>query len=80
MDVKRRHADRNGHVDEVGAAASCPTPECGALVVTYEPPDPMGRDNAKPWMFTCPRCRIDFAVSEEELVFQSVQAVAVGKG
>jgi hypothetical protein len=72
VDGKRHHADRNEHVDEVAAASSCPAPECGALVVTYGPPDRMRRDTTEPWKFSCPRCRIDFAVTEEELIFQSV--------
>lgn len=48
--------------DEVAAGANCPTPDCGALV----------RDDAEPWEFTCPRCGIDFAVPEADLIFQSV--------
>ena len=72
MDGERHHADRNERVDEVAAAASCPTPECGALVATHGTPDHMRHDDAEPWKFTCPRCRIDFAVPEEQLIFQSV--------
>jgi hypothetical protein len=60
--------------DEVVAAGSiCPVPNCGALAVCYRPPDRTGRINAKSWCeFTCPRCGIDFAVPEDELIFQSV--------
>jgi len=60
--------------DEVVAAGSiCPVPDCGALVVSYTPPDRTGRDNVKSWSeFTCSRCGIDFAVPEDELIFQSV--------
>jgi hypothetical protein len=59
--------------DEVAAGANCPVPDCGALVVSYRPSDKaMGRDDAEPWEFTCPRCGIDFAVSEGDLIFQSV--------
>jgi hypothetical protein len=63
--------------DEVVAAGSiCPVPDCGALVISYRPPDRTGRDNAKSWCeFTCPRCGIDFTVPEEELIFQSVPKV-----
>ena len=60
--------------DEVVAAGSiCPVPDCVALVISYRPPDRTGRINATSWCeFTCPRCRIDFSVSEDELIFQSV--------
>ena len=34
--------------NEVEAAGSiCPVPDCGALVVSYKPPDRTGHDNAK---------------------------------
>jgi hypothetical protein len=60
--------------DEVVAAGSiCPLAECGALVISYRPPDPAGRVNARSWCeFTCSRCGIDFTVPEDELIFQSV--------
>jgi hypothetical protein len=60
--------------DEVVAAASiCPVPDCGALVISYRPPDRAGRNNSKSWCeFTCSRCGIDFTVREDELIFQSV--------
>ena len=47
-------------------------PDCGALVVTYTPPDRTGRDNAEPWEFVCGRCGVEFVAPEDELVFQSV--------
>jgi hypothetical protein len=60
--------------DEVVAAGSiCPVPDCGALVISYRPPDRTGRVNAKSWCeFTCSRCGIDFSVPEDQLIFQSV--------
>ena len=60
--------------DEVVAAGSiCPVPDCGALVVSYRPPDRTGHANAKSWCeFTYSRCGIDFSVPEDELIFQSV--------
>jgi hypothetical protein len=62
--------DRN---EVVAAGSICPVPDCGALVVSYRPPDHTGLDNAKPWCeFTCPRCGIDFSVAADELIFQSV--------
>lgn len=60
--------------EEVVAAGSiCPVPDCGALVISYRPPDRTGRLNAKSWCeFRCSRCGIDFSVAEDELIFQSV--------
>ena len=55
----------------LAAGAICPMPDCGVLAVAYTSPDRTGRDNAEPWEFTCPRCRIDFTVPEEELFFLS---------
>lgn len=63
--------DWDEHDDAVAAGASCPLPDCGALAVCYRPSDGMEHD-AAPWEFTCPRCGIDFAVSEADLIFQSV--------
>jgi hypothetical protein len=51
----------------VASGSSCPVPECGALAVTYGPPD-----NFELCEFTCPRCGSDFIASSEALVFQSV--------
>jgi hypothetical protein len=60
--------------DEVVAEGSiCPGPDCGALVISYRPPDRTGRINGKSWCeFTCSGCGIDFTVPEDELIFQSV--------
>ncbi len=60
--------------DEVAAAGSiCPVPDCGALVISYGPPDRAGRDDAKSWCeFACTRCGTVFTVPEDELIFQSV--------
>lgn len=66
-------ADWDESDDVVAAGSICPVPDCGALVVSYRPPDRTGRNNAKQWCeFTCPRCGIDFTVPEDELIFQSV--------
>lgn len=64
--------DWDEHDYEVAAGANCPVPDCNAMVVSYRPSDSMGRDEAEPWEFTCPRCGLDFAVSETDLIFQSV--------
>jgi hypothetical protein len=59
--------------DVVAAGSICPVPDCGALVVSYGPPERTGRDNARSWCeFTCLHCGIDFSVPEDELIFQSV--------
>jgi hypothetical protein len=58
--------------DVVAAGAICPMPDCGALTLAYWSADDVGRDDAEPWEFTCPRCGFDFTVPEDELVFQSV--------
>ena len=60
--------------DEVVAAGSiCPVPDCGALVVSFRPPDCAGRDDAKSWCeFACARCGTEFTVPQDELIFQSV--------
>jgi len=63
--------DTRGEV--VAAGSICPIPDCGALVISWRSPDRTGRDNARSWCeFTCPRCRIDFTVPEDELIFQLV--------
>ena len=59
--------------DVVAAGSICPVPDCGALVVSYKPPERTGPDNARSWReFTCLHCGIDFSVPEDELIFQSV--------
>jgi len=59
--------------DVVAAGSICPVPNCGALVVSYRPPERTGRDSARSWcQFTCLRCGVDFSVPEDELIFQSV--------
>jgi hypothetical protein len=58
--------------DEGTAGAICPMPDCGALAVAYGATDGVGREDAEPWRFTCPRCGIEFVVPEDELVVQSV--------
>jgi hypothetical protein len=68
--------------DEVVAAGSiCPVPDCGALVISYRPPDRTGRINATSWSeFTCSRCGIDFTVPEDQLMFSvSAKGMAVGE-
>ena len=46
--------------------------DCGALAVAYRSTEGVGGDHSKPWEFTCPRCGIDFTVSEDELILQPV--------
>jgi len=47
-------------------------PGCGAISVAFRATCVVKRDYLKPWKFTCPRCGIDYALAEEELIFQSV--------
>ncbi len=58
--------------DVITAGTCCPTPDCGALAVAYRATDGVEHDDAEPWEFTCPRCGMEFAVPEDELVLQSV--------
>jgi hypothetical protein len=65
--------DCDEHDELVAAGSICPVPDCGALVVSYRPPERTERDDTKSWCgFTCPHCGIDFSVPEDELIFQSV--------
>jgi hypothetical protein len=64
--------DWDEHDDVVAAVSICPMPDCGALAVAYGSTDGVGRDHSEPWEFTCPRCGIDFAIPQDELLFQSV--------
>jgi hypothetical protein len=65
------HDDWSEFDNELAAGSSCPVPECGALAVAFSPQD-AGRDHAELWEFTCPHCGVDFVVSGDELIFQSV--------
>jgi hypothetical protein len=58
--------------DLVVAGAICPIPDCAALAVGYRQSDLTARDNTKAWEFSCPRCGVDFAVSDDALIFRSV--------
>lgn len=59
--------------DEILAAASrCPVPDCGSLVIEYRATSGVSLDPAEQWEFTCSRCGIAFAVTQEGLLFQSV--------
>jgi hypothetical protein len=59
--------------DVVAAASICPVPDCGALVISYRPPDRTRRIIDRSWCeFTCSRCGIAFSVPEDDLIFQSV--------
>jgi hypothetical protein len=58
--------------DEVAAGAICLMPHCGALAVAYGQRTAWDVTTPLPWEFTCPRCRIDFAILKDELIFPSV--------
>src|ERR1700757_50560 len=47
----------NERDDVVAAGSICPVPDCGALVVSYGPPEYTGPDNSRSWCeFACPHC------------------------
>ena len=64
--------------EEVGLRAfgsTCPMPNCGALVVTYESPDSLQaitRWEGATWEFVCSECGAEFTAPKEDLLFQSV--------
>jgi hypothetical protein len=56
--------------------ATCPMPNCGALVVTYESPDSLNEIvrsvGATTWEFVCSECGAEFTAPADDLLFQSV--------
>jgi len=65
---------RDERVELRAAGAICPMPECGALVVNYEPVNSLNVmvGAAAPRTFICPQCGSEFSTSQEGLLFQSV--------
>jgi len=62
-------------VDLRAFGATCPMPNCGALVVTYESPDSLHavtRSEGASWEFVCSECGAEFTAPKEDLLFQSV--------
>jgi len=62
-------------VDLRAYGATCPMPNCGALVVTYESPDSLQaitRWEGATWEFVCSECGAEFTAPKEDLLFQSV--------
>lgn len=58
--------------DEITAAISnCPAPDCGSLVIEYRQAGNT-KVGLEPWEFTCSRCGREFAVAQDDLLFQSV--------
>jgi len=62
----------NASDDELAAGTLCPTPDCGALVVTYRTSSGASVKRPRLFEFACPRCGVEFTVPEAELIFQSV--------
>lgn len=58
--------------DIVAAASSCPAPDCSSLVIEYRSADSVRPGHPEDWEFTCPRCGMEFTVTQGELIFQSV--------
>jgi hypothetical protein len=56
--------------DVVVAASICP--DCGTLAFAYRSTD-LKRSDREHWQFICSQCDIDFAMPENELVFQSMR-------
>ena len=62
-------------VDLRAFGATCPMPNCGALVVTYESPDSLheiARSEGAAWEFVCSECEAEFTAPGADLLFQSV--------
>lgn len=62
-------------VDLRAFGATCPMPNCGALVVTYESPDclhAITRSHGATWGFVCSECGAEFTAPKGDLLFQSV--------
>lgn len=58
--------------DQIAAVSSCPVVDCGSLVIAYSPADSVRPGHPEDWEFTCSRCCTDFAVTQGELIFQSI--------
>jgi hypothetical protein len=56
----------------VAAASSCPVLACGSLVADYKPAGSVRPSPPEDWEFTCSRCRMEFTVTQGDLIFQSV--------
>jgi len=65
---------REERVELRASGAICPMPECGALVVNYEPVNSFNVmvGAAAPRTFICPQCGSEFSASQDGLLFHSV--------
>jgi len=62
-------------VDLKAVGTTCPMPNCGALVISYEPADSLNevvRKATGRWEFVCPECAAEFIASKSDLLFQAV--------
>jgi len=60
-------------VDLRAAGATCPMPECGALVITYETADRLSAlTGASSIRFVCSECGAEFCAAPDDLLFKSV--------
>jgi hypothetical protein len=56
----------------VASASSCPTLDCGSLVIEYRAADNVQIGHPGDWEFACFRCGTEFTALRGELIFQSV--------
>jgi len=62
-------------VDLRAFGTTCPMPNCGALVIAYEPADSINQITHNPgasWDFLCPECGAEFSAPRGDLLFQSI--------
>jgi len=71
-DCDMAHDCEQQHDGIVAAASCCPMRECSSLVIEYRATGCVRPDHPEDWGFICLRCGTEFAVSQGELIFQSV--------
>jgi len=75
QEVAEMLRDWKEEVDLRAAGAICPMPNCGALVISYEPGDggnEVQRKSAANWDFVCSECGTEFSAPAGDLLFHSV--------
>jgi hypothetical protein len=64
--------DCTAGADLVAAGTSCPNPGCGAVAIVYWLTNNDEPDTDEPWLFTCPRCGVDFLAPDDDLLFRAI--------
>jgi len=74
QEVAQMLRDWKVEVDIRAAGATCPMPQCGALVISYEPADSLNSlgEPGGQWEFVCQECGSEFTAPAGDLIFQSV--------